>query len=246
MTVVVMISDKLKDGQIKGIYSSLISCEQALIKLNTQIQNTGRGNKRYTPDEAGKAAENIVDKYKMQDIIKYQINQCPEGCCGIEYTIMYENLAKLEEEMGFRILMTDRNEWETIDIIKAYHGQSNIENTFKNMKNQQHLSFNPQFHWTDRKIEVHNFCCVISYLLTALIYKEARESGFSGSIASMLDKLTNIRLGALIEKTEKRGANKVNYMLEEMNDPEKLLAESIKIVNLHEKPIKINGFGIYN
>ena len=66
---------------------------------------------------------------------------------------------------------------------------------------------------------MHNFCCVIAYLLTSLIYKEARE-GFEGGMPSMLDKLTSIRLGTLIEDTGKRSVKKATYLLEEMNEAE--------------------------
>lgn len=93
-----------------------------------------------------------------------------------------ESLAKLEESMGYRILMTNNHAWGTKEIIQTYNGQSFIENTFKNMKNQQHLSLNPQYHWTGQKIKVHNFCCVIAYLITSLIYKNAKEKGFTGTI----------------------------------------------------------------
>lgn len=141
--------------------------------------------------------------------------------------------------------MTNNHTWSTCEIIQAYHGQSFIENTFKNMKNQQHLSFNPQYHWTDQKIKVHNFCCVIAYLMTSLIYKTAREKGFAGSIDTLLDLLGNIRLGTIIEDTGKKGKPKAVYKLEEMEPIERKLAEDLQIMSLHESPMKLKGFGVY-
>jgi len=65
--------------------------------------------------------------------------------------------------------------WSTVEIIKAYYGQSQIEHTFKNLKNPYHLALQPQFHWTDQKIMAHYFICVLGYLLTAIVWRQARS-----------------------------------------------------------------------
>ena len=74
----------------------------------------------------------------------------------------------MEGELGLRVLMTDRHDWDTVDIIKAYYGQSMIEHAFGNLKNPYHLALKPQFHWTDQKIKVHFFICVLGYLLASI------------------------------------------------------------------------------
>lgn len=244
MTVVVTISDRLKEGQIRGVHTSLASCDTAIGKLNRMVANPN-GKKR-TRENLETLVKSIISKYKVQGLVEFNILQDDEKCYGISHMIRYENLAKLEEDMGYRILMTNNHAWSTQEIIQAYHGQSFIENTFKNMKNQQHLSFNPQYHWTDQKIKVHNFCCVIAYLMTSLIYKTAREKGFTGTIDTLLDLLGNIRLGTVIEDTGKKGKPKAVYKLEEMSPSEKKLAEDLQIINLHEKPIKPKGLSVYS
>jgi len=79
--------------------------------------------------------------------------------------------------------MTDRHEWETVEIIKTYYGQSMIEQSFKNLKNFYHLALRPQFHWTDQKIKVHFFICVLGYLLATIVWREARtKAQFRGTL----------------------------------------------------------------
>ena len=243
MTVVVTISDKLKEGQIRGIHTLLASCDAAIGKINRMLSNPN--SKKRSREELERLISAVISRYKMQTLIEYKILEDNERCYGIDYTIKYECLAKLEEEMGYRILMTNNHNWSTCEIIQAYHGQTIIEYTFKNMKNKRHLSFTPQYHWTDQKIKVHNFCCVIAYLMTSLIYKTAREKGFTGSMDTLLDMLGNIRLGTIIEDTGKKGRPKVFYKLEEMEPAERKLAEDLGIIKLHERPMKIKGFGVY-
>ncbi len=142
--------------------------------------------------------------------------------------------------------MTDRHGWDTTDIIKAFHGQATVEHAFKNIKNPHHLALRPQFHWTDQKIEVHYHMCILGYLLSTLIWKEAREkANFTGALDTLLDTLNNIRLAALIEPKKGRGRPKVIYQLEEMSEEESALADALGIAESHLRRPKINGIGVY-
>ena len=85
-----------------------------------------------------------------------------------------KKLEDIEDSLGFRIIMTNRHDWDTASIIEACHGQSKVENAFKNLKNPYHLTVEPQFHWTDHKVKVHFFICVLGYKL-----EEITNRGFT-------------------------------------------------------------------
>ena len=51
----------------------------------------------------------------------------------------------------------------------------------------------PQFHWTDSKVRVHTFCCLLGLLLTSLIRKELSESGITIENKKLIDVLSGIR-----------------------------------------------------
>jgi hypothetical protein len=102
--------------------------------------------------------------------------------------------------------MTDRHHWSTVDIIKAYYGQSFVEHTFKNLKNPYHLALNPQFHWTDQKIIIHYSGCVPGCQLSAIVWRQAKTGArFRGALDTLLDILNNIRLGATLEESKTGG-----------------------------------------
>ncbi|MCE5225570.1 MAG: IS1634 family transposase [Porphyromonadaceae bacterium] len=245
MTVVVSISDRLKEGQIRGIYSDITSCEHILINLNASFLK-GRSRKR-SKEQVEHFVQQCLKKYQMSSIISYTVNEVADDNMKINYQINYDNLASLEEDMGFRILMTDRHSWEMPDIIKAYHGQSFVENTFKNMKNQQHLAFHPQYHWTDHKIKIHNFYCVLGYLMSSLIWKQAREkAGFTGTLDSLFNTLGKIRLGSILEDSGSKGRPKAAYMLETTDELEDKLLSALEITEYHKERVTINALGVYN
>jgi transposase len=115
------------------------------------------------------------------------------------------------------------------------------------MKNPYHLALKPQYHWTDQKIRVHYFICVIGYLLAGVIWREAKQkTGYTGSLDNLLDTLNNIRLGTMLEESKKTGKPKATYMLEEMTQNEHEILSALGIENAQNERPKIKGVGVYN
>jgi len=71
--------------------------------------------------------------------------------------------------------------------------QSHIEDGFRAMKDPHHIALRPQYHWTDQKVRVHVFTCVLALLLLSLLRRELARRGFDFSIPRMLETLGNIR-----------------------------------------------------
>jgi transposase len=244
-TVIVFISEKLKSGQIRGIYQSLEKAERQLGELQESLckPRTMKRKKEQLEDEI----TSIVKGQFVKDIIDWSLQGISDGKFQLEFTINQEKLGEVEKKLGFRILMTDRHDWSTVDIIKTYYGQSMIERAFKNLKNPYHLALRPQFHWTDQKIRVHFFICVIGYLLTVIVWREARtKAQFKGTLDTLLDTLNNVRLATILEDTKTRGRVKATYKLEEMSDVEELLVKALGIKDIHYNRLKFRGVGVYN
>ena len=54
------------------------------------------------------------------------------------------------------------------------------------MKDRTVVSFNPMFHWTDDKIRVHAFYCVLALALARLMRREAAKAGLDMSVRELL------------------------------------------------------------
>ena len=61
------------------------------------------------------------------------------------------------------------------------------------MKDTEHLSVRPIFHWTDEKINVHLFSCVLAYRLCCLAVKELADKGIRITINDLLVGMSEIR-----------------------------------------------------
>lgn len=243
-TVIVFISERFKAGQIRGVYQALSKKEKLLKQLQAQLSNPG-AKQRDQKQLENKITDLLKGQY-MRNLINWSLDEISEGRFNLKFSINQQKLIEIEDSLGFRIIMTDRHDWSTVDIIKAYYGQSRIEHAFKNLKNPHHLALKPQFHWTDQKIMVHYFICVLGYLLTTILWRQARSKAqFNGSLDTLLDMLNNIRLATLLEQSNTRGRVKAIYKLEEISDEENLLLEALEIKDLHNDRPKLKGVGVY-
>jgi transposase len=95
--------------------------------------------------------------------------------------------------LGKTVLFTDRKDFTNEQIVSAYRNAWHVEKAFRQMKDTKHLTVRPLFHWTDEKIRVHIFTCVLAYRLCSLLVKELDEMGITISIDRMIDEMSRIR-----------------------------------------------------
>ena len=61
------------------------------------------------------------------------------------------------------------------------------------MKNPHLVSWRPLPHWTDQKIRVHAFYCVLALLLSSLLRRTLAQKGIDLSIVKTLTTLSRSR-----------------------------------------------------
>jgi len=248
LTTVVYISEKLWQGQIRGIEQNIANLFAKLDELKEKIRTpTKRGPKR-KQEVLQKKVKSLISSYRLDDIICWNLSPLLKDAFELEFWIDQDQLHILKENwLGRRILITNRHNWSTEQIILAYWGQAQVEYAFKNLKNPFHLAMRPQYHWTDHKIKVHAFICFIAFLLSMVIYKRARETtNFKGSPHGLLEKLSAIRLSTFIESPPQKtkGRYKAIHRIEEMDEDIHNIAHGLGLI---DEKLKINiPFSVYN
>jgi len=94
--------------------------------------------------------------------------------------------------LGKTLLFTDRTDWSDEQIVLAYRAQHHSEADFRRLKDPHYLTFRPTFHWTDQKLRVHAFYCVLALLLLNLLRRKLAKAGIPLSVVKMMDTLTDI------------------------------------------------------
>lgn len=198
-TVIMFLSQKLKEGQQRGFTQDL---EKALMGLQDWKQHLGKPNAGpRTMKAATLRIERILKGSFVKQVLQATYHPRRKGSARLSWQIDEKKKTNLEQEVfGRRIIMTNRHEWSTADIIDACHSQSDLENTYKQIKDPEHFAVRPQFHWTDQKIRVHVFICMLALLMGRLVEQEARSLGMQESLSHLMDQLSTIRLSVMIQK----------------------------------------------
>ena len=106
---------------------------------------------------------------------------------------------RLEDRLfGKRILFTNHEHWTTADVVAGYRSQTEVEAGFRQLKDPHVVSFAPMHHWTDQKIRVHVFYCVLALTIAHLMRREADHAGLHMSVRELLATLAGIEETVLL------------------------------------------------
>ena len=137
----------------------------------------------------------------------------------LDYRTKPKARAVLEEELfGKRILFTDNPPatTPTARVVADYRSQETVEADFRQMKDPKVVSFSPMFHWTEQKIRVHVFYCVLALMVARLMVRETDRHGVHLSVRELLDTLAGIQETVLIYQGE-RGRPRARRMLTDID-----------------------------
>ena len=219
--VVVLFSPQLHEGQLRGL-------QQAVARSVRELEEMGL-RPRLSAEAAKRKLEKIRGYQYLRSLLDYKIDTDEQGAVRICVWSDWQEYQRLATRyFGLRVLVTDRAEWTTAQIIEAYRGQSKAEAAFRDLKDPRMFSTRPQFHWTDQKLHVHTFVCVTAYLLVTLLHRRAeRKAGFVGSSRRLLEELAGVRCCRLIDRTGRKGRPRVRLQIEEMDPDRRKLAEAL-------------------
>ena len=196
-TVLVTFNPHLYDGQLQGLTANLNKARGKLRQLQLQLkrwrQGKIRSGKAPTLEGVHKQVAEICAAQSVKSILKAAVRSVRRGL-ELTFSTDHSELQHLcQMQFGKTILFTDNAAWSDDRIVLAYRSQYHIEDAFKQMKNPQFLGWSPMFHWTDSKIRVHAFYCVLALLLTSLLQRELAQKGVELSVNRMLEELGGIR-----------------------------------------------------
>ncbi len=226
-TLLVVQSEALRQAQIRGLHQQLEKRLRALGRLTAQLEAPRGGRGRRDRLEA-RVAE-VRRGQHMKDLLHVEITQRAGGRWRLAVWVDRARYVHLTERVfGLRLLMTDRHDWADAEIVTAYRGQARAERAFRDLKDPGQLAVRPTFHWTDQKLHVHTFCCVLGYLLVKRLQRRAQRAGLPArSVRALLTTLARIREVTLVELPAEGGRPKVRRQLEELDPATGRVADAL-------------------
>jgi transposase len=228
-TLVVVLSERLREGQRRGVLQHVASAERWFARLAATLD---RGKQRRSPTRIRHDIEaRLRGRQHLRKVLKFDLSTDASGRLVLSYAFDAEALAILHRDsLGRIVLITDRHDWTTADIISAYRGQADVEAVFAHLKDPVHVALRPQFHWTDQKIHVHVFTCVLGYLLARLLHMRAKETiGYTHDIERLLDELEGVRRVTVLRSSAHTGKPRADTQLEEGSPELKTFLRSLGV-----------------
>ena len=198
LTAVLTFNPELYSAQLEGVVANIEKSMEKLAGIESKLKarrdgivTKGRG---LTLDSVRKAVEAVLFAEHMKSLFDWDVTETESGFLRLDYSFNEAHFRDLKgKRLGRSILFTSRSDWTTEKIVLAYRSQYHVEEAFKRMKNSKYLSFRPIHHFTDSKIRVHAFYCVLALLIVSLLNRELEEMGYKMSVDRMLDSFQLVR-----------------------------------------------------
>jgi transposase len=220
-------SPTLHAGQSRGLDQTLAKARARLTELQARLArgNTRRDREKVEADIAAICKPRWVDR-----IIKVTLTGDDPATFRLSFRTDTRARAKLEDRLfGKRILFTNRDHWPVADVVAAYRSQSDAEFGFRQLKDPQVVSFNPMHHWTDQKIRVHVFCCVLALAVAHLMRRTIAQAGLHLSVRELLQQLEGIGETVLLHHDGGKGRPRAQRLLTDMNDTQRRLFDLFEL-----------------
>jgi transposase len=197
-TIVATHNPELLKKQLRSIETDIEKCGKELKLLSKNLSDRKRGiitkGRGYSYDSLEKKIKNILSKEHMSKIFDYQIISLKNNNFSLKSSVNKRKYSLLKEHnLGKTVLITNRHDWTTEEIVAAYRAQFHVENCFKQLKNHDFLSFRPVRHFTDHNIRVHAFFCVLALMLCSVLHLEFHNLGYTKNINNLLLELSQIK-----------------------------------------------------
>jgi transposase len=214
-------SPTLHAGQSRGLDQTLAKARARLADLQARL---ARGNTRRDRGKVEADIATILKPRWVDQIITVTLTGADPATFRLSWRTHHRARTRLEKRLfGKRILFTNRDAWSVADVVAAYRSQSDAEFGFRQLKDPHMVSFSPMHHWTDQKIRVHVFCCVLALATAHLMRRTAAQAGLHLSVRELLDHLEGIGETVLLHHDGGKGRPRAQRLITDMSDTQRRL-----------------------
>jgi transposase len=214
-------SPTLHAAQSRGLDQTLAKARAKLAELQARL---ARGNTRRDRAKVEADIATICKPRWVADLITVTLTGEDPATFRLSWRTDTGARQRLEQRVfGKRILFTNRDTWPVADVVAAYRSQSDAEFGFRQLKDPHVVSFSPMHHWTDQKIRVHVFTCVLALAVAHCMRRQATQAGMHLSVRELLDHLEGIGETVLLHHDGGKGRPRAQRLLTDMTDTQRRL-----------------------
>jgi transposase len=142
------------------------------------------------------------------------------GLLRMDFQLNHRQMAGKVRRFGKNILISDRMDWSAAEIYEVYakrylaEVQTVTGKAQENNDNPFQMALMPLYHWTDSKIRIHMFVCVVALAYLALLCQRLKDAGLKIPPKEVMEELRSLRTAIYAYESE----GKLKRVIEQVND----------------------------
>ncbi len=227
-------SSSFASEQLHSVTTSLTKVLQSMRRLSLDLAKPGC---RLKEDQIRKKIQRWLLNPFLEDLIRWQLHS-EAGHWRLQFD--FDNgafLKLLANRLGRTLLLTNRMDWSAEQVVAGYSDQQQIEQVFRGLKDGDWLGWGPMYHWTDSKIRVHAFYCMLGISMLKYIHRQAQPAWPGLSMENLLDELRQIQQFVLLYPPQgEKGPHRAAVVLSKQTIPQQQLARVLGLDQLRITP----------
>jgi hypothetical protein len=219
--------------QLHSVSASLSKVLAALKRLAVEMARPGN---RLTPAGIEAKIRRWLAAPFLSALVHYQILDEPGGrrlVFQVDHAAVQELVT---HRLGRTLLITNRLDWTAEQVVAAYAGQQAIEQVFRGLKEGDWLNWQPLYHWTDSKIRVHAFYCLLGLSLLHYVRRQAQSFWPSITIEELQKELEQIQQFVLLYPAQGAGPFRTATVVSTQSLIQKGLADTLGLQQFGSTP----------
>ena len=223
-------SSAFASEQLHSITTSLTKVLQSMRRLSRDLAKPGCRSKETS-------IRNKIQRWLsppfLEDLIQWKLDS-ENGRWQLQFDFHHAGFQKLlTHRLGRTMLLTPHLDWPPEQVVAGYGGQERIEQVFRGMKEGDWLGWGPMYHWTDTKIRIHAFYCMLGISLLQYIHKQAQPAWPGLSMEQLLEELRQIQQFVLLYPPQgEKGPRRVAVVQSKQTLPQQQLAKVLALDEL--------------
>lgn len=145
---------------------------------------------------ADKVAD-ILAHHRVKDLLQVTFNGHQAHLSADQKAIRLR-----QQAYGKTVLFTDHQDWSATEVVQAYHDKAIVEEDFRCLNDPHAVHFRPVHHWTDQKIRVHAFICVLGLLLWRCLQMQLVQANLAMSLPVLREELADLRAIIVVDAAQ--------------------------------------------
>jgi len=220
--------------QLHSVTTAVSKVLQYLRRLSVELRKPGA---RWSEAQIRRKIERWLSAQYLNELIRYEL-QLQHGRWQLQFNFDHAAWSRLAaHRLGRTVLLTNRMDWSAEQVAAAYAGQQQVEQVFRGLKDGQWLGWGPMHHWTDSKIRVHAFYCMLGISLLQYVHRQAQAAWAGISMDKLLEELRQIQEFVLLYPTQgDKGPHRIATVLSKQTLAQQALAKTLGLEQLRIAP----------